>query len=97
MHKARSSKLLHLITDTEETHEALFAVQVHTSSKEQFLLVNDSEKNIVMFSCRTNLKFLSSIDVLYVDGTFKSAPKFVLQLLTIHRLNSGHYVPFAFF
>ena len=33
MHKARSS----LPTDTEETHEAL-------SLKEQFLLVNDSEK-----------------------------------------------------
>jgi hypothetical protein len=44
MHKARSSQLLPLPTDVEETHEALFVVQVQTSSKEQFLLVNDSEK-----------------------------------------------------
>ena len=44
MHKARSSQLLPLTTDIEETHEALSAVQVQTSSKENFLFVNDSEK-----------------------------------------------------
>ena len=32
MHKARSSQLLPLLTDTEETHEALSAVQVLKSS-----------------------------------------------------------------
>jgi hypothetical protein len=34
MHKARSSHLLPLPTDTEETHAALSAVQVLTSSTE---------------------------------------------------------------
>ena len=34
MHKARSSQLLPLPTDIEETHEALNAVQVWTSSTE---------------------------------------------------------------
>ena len=34
MHKARSSQLLPPPTDTEETHEALSAVQVSTSSTE---------------------------------------------------------------
>ena len=48
-----------LPTDTEETREALSAVQVLTSSKQLFLLVNDSEKNIKIFSCKTNLQFLS--------------------------------------
>jgi len=37
-----------------------------------------------MFYCKTNLPFSSSMDVLYVDGTFKSAPKFSHQLFTIH-------------
>jgi hypothetical protein len=50
-----------------------------------------------MFSCKTNLQFHSSIDALYVDGTFKSAPKFFHQLLTIHGLRNGHYLPLAFF
>jgi hypothetical protein len=57
-------------TDTEETHEALRAVQVQTSSKEQFLLLNDAENNNIMFSCKTNLTVFCSIDVFYVDGTF---------------------------
>jgi len=44
MHKARFSQRLSLPTDIEETHEALNAVQVLTSSKEQFLFINYSEK-----------------------------------------------------
>jgi hypothetical protein len=51
-----------------ETREALSAVPVLTSSKEQFLLVNYSEKNIVMFSRKTNLQFLSSIDSFTLMG-----------------------------
>ena len=84
MHKARSSPLLPIPTDTEETHEAFCAVQVLTFRPN--LLVNDSEKTTVMFSCKNNLQFFSSIDGLYVDGTFKSAPKFFHQLFTIHGL-----------
>jgi hypothetical protein len=48
MHKARSSQLLPFRTDTEETREALSAVRVLTSSKEEFGL----GKNIVIFSTR---------------------------------------------
>ena len=50
-----------------------------------------------MFSFKTNLQSLSSIDALYVDGTFKSVPKFFHQLFTIHGLSNGHYVPLAYF
>ena len=50
MHKARSSQLLPLQTDMEETHEALSAVQCQ--QVRQNLLLNDLEKTIVMFSCR---------------------------------------------
>ena len=35
--------------------------------------------------------------MLYVDGTFKSAPQFLHQLFTIHGLSNGHYVPLVFF
>jgi hypothetical protein len=98
-HKARSSKLLPLPTDIEETHEALFAVQVQTISKEQFLLANDWEENILMFYCKINLQIFSSFVVLYVEGTFKSTPKFFhqIQVFTIHGRSNGHYVPLAFF
>jgi len=46
MQKARSSELLPLPTDIEETHEALNAVQVQISSKEQFLFANVSKKKM---------------------------------------------------
>jgi hypothetical protein len=36
VHKARSSKLLPLPKDIEQTHEAISAVQVQISSKENF-------------------------------------------------------------
>ena len=55
------------------------------------------EKNVETFSCITNLQFLSSIDVLHVDGTSKSAPKFFHQLFIIRGLSNGHYVPLAFY
>jgi hypothetical protein len=97
MHQARSTKLVPLPANVEKTHEILSAVIVLTHSKEQYLLVNDSENNILMFSCKTNLKFLRSTDVLYVDRTFKSTPKFFHQLFTIHGLSNGHFVSLAFF
>jgi len=50
-----------------------------------------------MFSCKTNLQFLSAIGVLYVDRTLKTAPTFFHQLFTIYGLGNGHYVPLAFF
>ena len=57
MHKARSSQLLALPTDTEETHEALSAVEVR-----QILLVNDSgKKTVVMFTCKNNVQFLAPL------------------------------------
>ena len=74
MHKARSSQLLPLQTDMVETHEALSAVQCQQVG--QNLLLNDLKKTIVMFSCRNNLQFFSTIDGVLVDGTFKLAPKF---------------------
>jgi hypothetical protein len=50
MHKAHSSQLLLLPTNTEDTHEAVSAVQVLTTAKEQFLLANGSARDSVMFS-----------------------------------------------
>jgi len=49
-----------------------------------------------MFSCKNNLHFFSPIEVLYVGGTFKSAPKFSHQLFTNHGLSNGHYVSLEF-
>jgi hypothetical protein len=57
MHKARSSQLLPLPTDIEETHKALgAAIQVLTISKEQILLVNDLKKKYCKVFLQYRLK-----------------------------------------
>jgi hypothetical protein len=68
-HHARSFQLLPLPKNVAETHEDLSAIQVLTSSKQQFFLVNGSEnENILMFSRKTNLQFLSSSDCFTLMG-----------------------------
>ena len=61
MHKARSSYMLPVPTNIEETHEALSAVQYKNEQVRQNLLVNDLEKTIVMFSCNNNLQILAPL------------------------------------
>jgi len=39
-----------------------------------------------MFSCRNDVWFFSSVDGLYFDGTFKSAPKIFHEIFTIDGL-----------
>ena len=45
-----------------------------------------TRKNYFNVFLQKQLKVFSSLDGLYVDGTFKSAPKFFHQLFTIHEL-----------
>ena len=61
MRKASSSQLLPLPTDIEETHEALSTVQYKCEQVRQNLLVNDSDRTIVMFSWKNNLEFLAPL------------------------------------
>jgi hypothetical protein len=56
-----------------DTHGALDSISVKTTKQDQFLLVNDKENNIVIFSCFVNLHFLCNADVILMDGTFQYA------------------------
>jgi len=51
----------------------------------------------IVFSSITNLKFLSQIDTILVDGTFKTCPKLFIQFFTIHGLSNENYIPLIFF
>jgi hypothetical protein len=46
----------------------------------------------IIFSCHTNLKFLSTSSKIYVDGTFLHCTNFFKQLFTVH----GYNVPLVF-
>jgi len=59
-----------------------FCTSVNNFDKTCLLMTR--KKTIVIFSRKNKLHFFSSIDVLYIDGTFKSALKFLHQQFTIH-------------
>ena len=69
----------------------------HQYLGKDFLMMNDPEKELVCLSTMTNLKILCEMPKLYVDGTFKSCPKFFKQIFTIHEYVKGMYVPLVFF
>lgn len=96
IYHARRKDMPKLPMDIQQVHTALESRNVVTNRKEQFLLVNDKINNIVIFSCKTNLEFLCSLDTIYVDGTFNFCTKFFLQMFTIHGLKGDHYVPLVF-
>ena len=60
------------------------------------VLVNDLDTQIIMISCEENLTHLPSCSEAYADGTFKYAPKFFLQLYTIHAYKNGQNAPCVF-
>ncbi|KAF0686992.1 Uncharacterized protein FWK35_00038294, partial [Aphis craccivora] len=97
IYAARRSILPKKPTNIQEVHSSLNSLEIKTFDNETFLLVNDSNKNLVMFSCKKNLATLCTVKTIYVDGTFKYCPKFFLQLFTIHGLNNGYYIPLVFF
>lgn len=79
-----------------EVQEFLQAENIISSKGESMVAVNDIENNIVIFTCTTNLQFLSLVKTIYVDGTFTYCTKFFCQLFTIHGFYNNHYIPLIF-
>lgn len=79
-----------------EVQEFLVSNNMLSSKGESMIAVNDIEKNIVIFTCTTNLQFLSLVNTIYVDGTFTYCTKFFCQLFTIHGFYNNHYIPLVF-
>lgn len=80
----------------DEVHTILSEMNLKTADGENLLMVNDSQLNIVIFSTKKNLKFLSEVKKIFIDGTFDKSLKFFKQLFTIHGVKKRNYVPAAF-
>ena len=61
-----------------------------------FLLANDGDEKILVFGTEEYLKKLSQADVLFMDGTFYTAPSMFCQLYTIHGLWHGQMIPLVY-
>jgi hypothetical protein len=68
------------ITNIADAHNVLNSINVKTKQNENFLLVNDEKKNIIIFSCEANLKFLSTVDNIYMDGIFNYSARFFFTI-----------------
>lgn len=80
----------------KEVHDALNSIDCKTHKKENFLFLNDNERNIIVFTCETNLKIASQTETFYLDGTFTYCPKYFCQLFTIHGFLNNRYIPLIF-
>ena len=70
----------------EELQNIISNLDLKTDLNEQFLLINDLNCHIIIFSCDTNLKVLCESEIIYIDGTFKYCSKLFTQLFSLHGL-----------
>jgi len=96
MYKSRAKVLPPNPTNINEVHQYINATEINTTSGEHFVLDNDENKNVIIFSCEKNLHFLSNVKNIYVNGTLKYSAIFFEQMFTIHGYKNGHYVPLVF-
>ena len=100
IHHARSFTIPKLPDNLPDLHNVLLNENIQTNRGEHFILVTTKfyyENYIIIFSTITNLSFLSEVDTIFVDGTFKSCPKLFTQFFTVHGLKNNNYIPLVFF
>jgi len=54
------------------------------------------DKNIIVFTCKINLEAISNAEHFFGDRTFTYAPKFFIQLYTLHIYKNNFYIPFVY-
>ena len=67
-----------------------------TWKNKPFLLHEDPDWGVAVFTTRKMLKALQESQCLYVDGTFRTAPYPYYQFLTIHGMLHGFVIPLVF-
>ena len=85
MYNARRKLMPALPKSIDDVHEVLESMEIVTNRNTNFLLINDRQEKIIIFSCDTNLITLcKSKYIYYVDGTFSYCARFFKQMFTIH-------------
>nr|XP_042911795.1 uncharacterized protein LOC110283128 [Parasteatoda tepidariorum] len=93
---SRLSVLPKMPKDLLEAQDVLQKINVSTVKGDTFLLKNVKDAGIVMFSCLSNLQCMCKCEVILVDETFDAAPKFFIQMFTVHGYYKENYIPFVF-
>ena len=80
----------------KKKHLSHVTSDVDLFSDEYFVVVNDRNSGILIFSTVQNMDCLCDVDVLFIDGTLKCCPKYFYQLYNIHGCKNRNYVPLVF-
>ena len=97
MYRERRKKLPTLPKNRKEVHDVVDQLETKTNKDENFVLVNDRNAEIIIFSTYLNMEYLcNNMSELFIDGTFKCCPRFFFQLYTIHGCKNGNYVPLVY-
>jgi hypothetical protein len=97
IYRERRRELPPLPTFRDEVHDAIDKMDIKTNKEEPFVLHNDRETGIIIFSCTSNLRCLcNEVQEIFIDGSFKCCSKYFLQIYNIHGLKNEHYVPLVF-
>lgn len=85
MYEARMKKIPTLPKNIVEAIEQMYnhSTKLKLSNGEQFCYMKTTD-SIPIFTCTSNLKLLSDSSHVFADGTFSYAPKFFLQMYTVH-------------
>ena len=67
-----------------------------TSNGHTFLSLLDNNWGILILTTKRFLKVLQQCDCIFIDGTFRTAPRPYEQFVTIHGLYNGFVVPLVF-
>uniref|UniRef100_A0A2S2P1X3 MULE transposase domain-containing protein n=1 Tax=Schizaphis graminum TaxID=13262 RepID=A0A2S2P1X3_SCHGA len=68
-----------------------------TNDRKDFLLGCDGlDDKIVVFGTEGFLRRLCSSEIIFMDGTFKSAPQLFTQIYTLHSYVVGIMIPLAY-
>ena len=92
MHRARRAEMPPVPKTFEDIN--LEGQWSRTCAGERFLL--SQADNIIIFATDQNLEVLAQSPIVFMDGTFKSAPRLFRQLFTLHGLYRDHFVALVY-
>lgn len=84
------------IEEAQTAIDAMDPTKLTTSCGKFFVLANNKNRKIIIFSTDKNIRVLSECDTIFVYGTFDYSPKHFKQLFTIHGLRNNQYIETAF-
>uniref|UniRef100_A0A2S2P9P5 MULE transposase domain-containing protein n=1 Tax=Schizaphis graminum TaxID=13262 RepID=A0A2S2P9P5_SCHGA len=61
-----------------------------------FLLFENGENRILIFSTQKNLQLMEKCDHWYADGTFSTSPNLFYQIYTVHGIQYNNVLPSIF-